>query len=229
MRTLEIGSNSPYKTVWWKVDLGGVYSIYSINVLFKNYDDWDGCKRSDVFGIDCDNPCPANCICMIENGSCLKCKTGWSGTFCDIECMESWYNVNSSQKCVGHCRENSTCNQVTGQCESDAQLGGQEHYVRKLANLGITAGWVGHNCSIECTQSYGENCQYSCSLYCINQTCDRFNRNCLCDDKHESLQNIETLNGPSCTLWIVFFSISMAIHIIFISVTLIGRRYGKHL
>nr|XP_034321063.1 cell death abnormality protein 1-like [Crassostrea gigas] len=90
-----------------------------------------GCKRSDVFGIDCDNPCPANCICMIENGSCLKCKTGWSGTFCDIECMESWYNVNSSQKCVGHCRENSTCNQVTGQCESDAQLGGQEHYVRK--------------------------------------------------------------------------------------------------
>lgn len=40
--TLKIGSNSPYKTVWWKVDLGGVYSIYSINVLFKNYDDGDG-------------------------------------------------------------------------------------------------------------------------------------------------------------------------------------------
>lgn len=42
MRTLEIGTNSIYKTVWWKVEFGGVYSIYSINVLFKNYDDWDG-------------------------------------------------------------------------------------------------------------------------------------------------------------------------------------------
>lgn len=38
MRTDSIGSNSLYKTVLWKVDLGGVYSIYSINILFKNYD-----------------------------------------------------------------------------------------------------------------------------------------------------------------------------------------------
>lgn len=38
MRTLEIGTTSYYKTVWWKVDLGGVYSIYSINILFRNYD-----------------------------------------------------------------------------------------------------------------------------------------------------------------------------------------------
>ena len=38
MRTEAIGPNSPYKTVWWKVDLGGVYNIYSVNILFKNYD-----------------------------------------------------------------------------------------------------------------------------------------------------------------------------------------------
>lgn len=38
MRTYSIGPNSLYKTVLWKVDLGGVYSIYSINILFKNYD-----------------------------------------------------------------------------------------------------------------------------------------------------------------------------------------------
>lgn len=37
MKTLPIGKNSPDKTVWWKVDLGGVYSIQTINVLFKNY------------------------------------------------------------------------------------------------------------------------------------------------------------------------------------------------
>lgn len=37
MRTSIMGGNAPYNTVWWKVDLGGVYSIYSINVQFKNY------------------------------------------------------------------------------------------------------------------------------------------------------------------------------------------------
>lgn len=43
MRTKEIGTSSPVKTVWWKVDLGGVYSIYSINILFKNYDGLGKC------------------------------------------------------------------------------------------------------------------------------------------------------------------------------------------
>ena len=38
MRTQPIGVASPDQTVWWKVDLGGVYNIYSINILFKNYD-----------------------------------------------------------------------------------------------------------------------------------------------------------------------------------------------
>lgn len=38
MRILPIGPTNPDKTVWWKVDLGGVYSIYNINILFKNYD-----------------------------------------------------------------------------------------------------------------------------------------------------------------------------------------------
>ena len=38
MRTEMIGPSSPYKTVWWKVDLGGAYNIYSVNILFLNYD-----------------------------------------------------------------------------------------------------------------------------------------------------------------------------------------------
>ena len=38
MRSGIIGPSSPYKKVWWKVDLGGVYNIYSVNILFKNYD-----------------------------------------------------------------------------------------------------------------------------------------------------------------------------------------------
>nr|XP_022305561.1 uncharacterized protein LOC111112385 [Crassostrea virginica] len=41
MRTKQIGPNSHGKTVLWKVDLGGVYNIYSVNILFKNYDGYD--------------------------------------------------------------------------------------------------------------------------------------------------------------------------------------------
>lgn len=39
MRANVIGPTSLDKTVWWKVDLGGVSSIYRINILFKNYKD----------------------------------------------------------------------------------------------------------------------------------------------------------------------------------------------
>ena len=38
MRAKPIGIRNPDKTLWWKVDLGGVYNIYSVNILFKNYD-----------------------------------------------------------------------------------------------------------------------------------------------------------------------------------------------
>ena len=38
MRTELIGTTSKEKTVWWMVDLGGVNNIYSVNILFKNYD-----------------------------------------------------------------------------------------------------------------------------------------------------------------------------------------------
>lgn len=40
MRTRDIGTSSEDKTVWWKVDLGGVYSIYSVVILFRNYDSY---------------------------------------------------------------------------------------------------------------------------------------------------------------------------------------------
>lgn len=33
-----IGPNTPYKHMWWKVDLGAVYNIKSIEILFKNYE-----------------------------------------------------------------------------------------------------------------------------------------------------------------------------------------------
>lgn len=40
MRAKVIGPNSADKTVWWKMDLGGIYNIYDINILFKTYDNY---------------------------------------------------------------------------------------------------------------------------------------------------------------------------------------------
>lgn len=37
IRTDDIGLQSPHKSTWWKVDLGGVHSIYSIHIVFKDY------------------------------------------------------------------------------------------------------------------------------------------------------------------------------------------------
>lgn len=35
-----IGRICPEKTVWWKVDLGRVQNIYSIDIIFKNYNNF---------------------------------------------------------------------------------------------------------------------------------------------------------------------------------------------
>lgn len=39
MRTnaIGIGSSASSKHTWWKVDLGAIYNIYSIDILFKDY------------------------------------------------------------------------------------------------------------------------------------------------------------------------------------------------
>lgn len=37
IKQYEKGLNSPYKTVLWKIDLGGVHNIKSISILFKTY------------------------------------------------------------------------------------------------------------------------------------------------------------------------------------------------
>lgn len=38
MRTNNVGPNAPDKTVWWKVDLGEMFGINSVTILFRNYD-----------------------------------------------------------------------------------------------------------------------------------------------------------------------------------------------
>lgn len=39
------------------------------------------------------------------------------------ECGEGWYGTNCSQQCLGHCRDGTTCNHVTGQCDRGCDAG----------------------------------------------------------------------------------------------------------
>lgn len=38
-------------------------------------------------------------------------------------CKEGWYGVNCSLRCSGHCRDNTTCNHVTGRCDRGCDSG----------------------------------------------------------------------------------------------------------
>lgn len=46
------------------------------------------------------------------------------------ECTNGWYGANCSQRCSGHCRDDTICNHVTGLCDK-----------------GCDAGWTGSLCN----------------------------------------------------------------------------------
>lgn len=46
------------------------------------------------------------------------------------ECTNGWYGANCSQRCSGHCRDDTICNHVTGLCDK-----------------GCDAGWTGFLCN----------------------------------------------------------------------------------
>nr|XP_022311625.1 receptor-type tyrosine-protein phosphatase epsilon-like isoform X1 [Crassostrea virginica] len=114
------------------------------------------------YGNSCTEPCSKNClnslICDHIDGTCSGgCQAGFVGKLCNSSCKDGYYGINCSGVCPSHCRK---CNPTDGTCS-------------------CYAGWTGSNCSIACSKSYGEDCQYQCSPSCINQTCDRFNGTCL--------------------------------------------------
>lgn len=48
---------------------------------------YEGCKKFDVYGNNCDKFCIDNCLeirCNIFNGVCFSCGFGWIGDFCKI-------------------------------------------------------------------------------------------------------------------------------------------------
>eukprot|EP00105_Crassostrea_gigas_P040326 XP_019924474.1 PREDICTED: protein draper-like [Crassostrea gigas] len=120
-----------------------------------------------------------------------------------------WYGVNCSQRCAGHCKDNDTCNYVTGQCDR-----------------GCDAGWTQSDCDKECGDgTYGFGCLNNCSGHCLNDSsCDKHNGQCkngcipgytdmYCNKQILQSSSDKKSNSTST----LFLLISLTINIVFIT------------
>ncbi|XP_062578481.1 tyrosine-protein kinase receptor Tie-2-like [Saccostrea cucullata] len=125
-----------------------------------------GCKHPSIYGFGCDLSCPENCQerrCYIVNGSCLGCRPGWIGEFCNNSCPAGFYGLECRIPCIGQCRDSKPCNHNTGDCDE-----------------GCADGWTGTECSKQCpAETYGPDCIYNCSGHCVNGvSCNRTTGSC---------------------------------------------------
>lgn len=70
------------------------------------------------------------------------------------ECQEKWYGLDCSKQCVGQCRDNATCNHVTGQCDG-----------------GCDAGWSGYMCDKGIWPWNINYCIKNCQIHCQCMIC----------------------------------------------------------
>ncbi|XP_039258621.2 N-acetylglucosamine-1-phosphodiester alpha-N-acetylglucosaminidase-like isoform X1 [Styela clava] len=117
-----------------------------------------------------------------SHGSCqpegCDCSPGWHGTDCTIPCGPTHFGKNCSQEC--RCRNNGTCNSVTGICTCRPGFGGA------LCEKGCEPG------------TYGSNCQYTC--HCANTcTCDPASGVCRNDTSY-NLEKYASINVAQCLI-----------------------------
>ncbi|XP_062609303.1 multiple epidermal growth factor-like domains protein 10 [Saccostrea cucullata] len=146
------------------IDYPDVYELQAYSQLCEVT--VEGCRTPGRYGSNCSLQCPLNCQnqrCDIVNGSCLGCRPGWTGTFCNQPCEVGFYGLECSGTCSRHCLDNTTCSYVNGNCEK-----------------GCVEGFGGMKCEEECENgNYGKNCALNCSGNCLrNLTCNRFSGKC---------------------------------------------------
>ncbi|XP_078329596.1 uncharacterized protein LOC111116882 [Crassostrea virginica] len=190
MRTNVIGLNAQDKTVWWKVDLGGVYNIYSVNLLFKNYDGYERRQQGRFAGFSIyvsSNGMRNNSSLCYKDGPELPalnlttpCITsGRYVTFYNERLPEVTYpngyvmSLVYTELCevtVHGCQASG----VYGEdCKKQCPTNCRDSFchIQKGSCSGCASGWKGTTCDIKCIGGwYGLDCKQQCSGHCINKT-----------------------------------------------------------
>ncbi|XP_061185193.1 protein draper-like [Saccostrea echinata] len=152
-RSMYIGENSITNTVWWRVDLGKIFSIYSINVVFKNYGGYEMRQRGRIAGFS-----------LYLSNSSLR--------IIDFLCYEDGKELpplNFTTPCVGYGRYVTFYNQRLDEIKYPD--GYERRTITELCEV-IVKG---------CSEAgvYGENCNVACPKNCQEQRCDIVNGTCL--------------------------------------------------
>nr|XP_022311272.1 multiple epidermal growth factor-like domains protein 11 [Crassostrea virginica] len=199
MRTEEIGQNSPYKTVWWKVDLGEVYNIYSVNILFKNYDRYEQRQQGRFAGfsiyVSTDGTRDNSSLCY-KDGSDLpslnfttNCIT--SGRYVTFynERLEGVAYPNRYQVFPVY---TELCEVTVNGCQKSGVYGDDcKHicpincrdnvcHIQKGTCFGCAPRWMESTCNTICDGGwYGLDCKQQCSGHCRdNAVCNHLTGRC---------------------------------------------------
>nr|XP_022311776.1 multiple epidermal growth factor-like domains protein 10 isoform X2 [Crassostrea virginica] len=213
-----------------------------------------------AYGYGCFNNCSGHCVndspCNKQTGHCDRgCKPGYTNALCSKKCSSGTYGKDCTRKCSEYCLHNEPCNHIDGACTDGCQNG----YIGDICNISCEpglygkncshicssncktckhtdgtcschAGWSGPNCSIGCTKSYGENCQYLCHPLCANQTCDRFDGTCAIASKIGDVAILENSRSSQKEDTIIAgLSVSVGFNALLLAVVLLllWRHYTK--
>ncbi|XP_078328155.1 uncharacterized protein LOC144623566 [Crassostrea virginica] len=185
MRTDAIGLTSPDKTVWWRVDLGGVYNIYSVNIQFKKYEGYERRQQGRFAGFS---------VYVSTNGTrynsslCYKAGPELPPLNFSTYCVTSgryviFYNERShgviypdgyevngvyTELCeviVKGCQAGVYGNNCTEQCPPNCR--DKVCHIQKRTCFGCAPGWIDTMCYTKCIDGwYGQNCKQQCSEHC---------------------------------------------------------------
>lgn len=186
MRTMVIGLNSNEKTLWWKVDLGGVYNIYRVNIQYKNYEGYEIRQRGRFAGfslyVSTTGDIQGSTLCY-KDGPQLPplnftttCTTSgryvifYNERLDGVTYPNGYELINAMaelcQVTVQGCRNasfyGSNCNTPCPPNCNDNTC-----HIQSGTCFTCKPGWSGENCYTKCREGwYGLNCSEQCTKNC---------------------------------------------------------------
>lgn len=189
-KTTEIGIFNPHNSVWWKVDLGRVYSIYSINILFKNYDGYGYRQRGRFAGfslyVSTTGDIQGSTLCY-KDGPQLP-PLNFTTTCTGQGRYVIFYNdrLDGVTYPDGYEIQNvftELCEVIVQGCNKSGVYGENCNIpcpinckdsicnIQNRSCIGCKSGWTGQTCSTKCIEGwYGVNCSQQCKGHCRGGT-----------------------------------------------------------